>query len=151
MPLFVVQANGIASPSNSTKVACQIATTSTKVATIVACDISFDGTTSTSTPISVRLVRPTAAGSGGSTFTPLLVSGDTSATSSTTARISDTTAGASGTILATWYVPPTSGFSYQFPLGREIVCKISEFYELQVVTVTASGTPNYNANLWFVE
>lgn len=151
MALFVVQSGKTAAGSNTTKVACQIATTSTKTCNIVAFDVSFDGTTATNTPIEVKIVRPTAAGSGGSTFTPLLVSADASATSSTTARINDTTAGASGTLLASWFVPPTSGFSYQFPLGREIEAKVSEFYELQVVTVTGSGTPNYEANLWFEE
>jgi|SRR5512146_13033 hypothetical protein len=150
MALFVVQA-GAAAGSNTTKVACQIATPSTKNCIIVGFDITFDGTTATNTPIEVQLSRPTAAGSGGSTFTPLLVSNDTSVTSSTTARVNDTTAGASPVLLASWYVPPTSGFSYQFPLGREIQCKISEFYELKVVTVTGSGTPNYKAQLWFEE
>ena len=150
MPLFVVQA-GAASPSNSTKVPCQIATTSTKTCKIVAFDISFDGVTAAATPIEVQIARATGASSGGSSFTPLLVSADTSATSSTTARVNDTTAGSSPTKLASWYVAPTSGFSYQWPLGREIQCKISEFYELKIVTVTGSGTPNYQAQLWFEE
>lgn len=150
MPRFVVQ-DGAASPSNGTKVACQIATTSTKPCKIIGFDISFDGTSATATPIEVNISRATAAGSGGATFTPVLISPETSATSNTTARIHDTTAGASPTKLASWYVPPTSGFSYQFPLGREIECKISEFYELKVVTVTGSGTPNYQANLYFEE
>ena len=150
MALFVVQA-GAASPSNGTKVACQIATTSTKPCIVVGFDISFDGADATKTPIQVQLASPTAAGSGGSTFTPLLVSSESSATSSTTARVNDTTAGASATLFAAWYVSPTSGFSYQFPLGREVDLLISDFLELKVVTVTASGTPNYLANLWFVE
>lgn len=151
MPVFIVQSAKTAAASNATKVGCQIATTSTKTCKIIAYSVSFDGTTATNTPIEVKLVRPTAAGSGGATFTPLLVSGETSATSSTTARTNDTTAGASGVLLHSDFVPPTSGIYVQFPLGREIQCKISEFYELQVVTVTGSGTPNYQANLWFEE
>lgn len=150
MALFVVQA-GAACGSNTTKVACQIATTSTKPCILVAFDISFDGTTATNTPIQVQIASPTAAGSGGSTFTPLLIGAESGATSSTTARINDTTAGASPSLFAAWYVPPTSGFSYQWPLGREIDLLISDFLELKIVTVTGSGTPNYLANLWFSE
>ena len=150
MALFVIQA-GAASGSAATKVANQVASTSTKPCIIVGLDITFDGTTATNTPIEMQLSSPTAAGSGGSTFTPLLVSAESSATSSCTARVNDTTAGASPSLYAAYYVPPTSGFVYQFPLGREVDLLISDFLEWKVVTVSGSGTPNYRGQIWFVE
>jgi hypothetical protein len=132
--LFTVSTGVVASPSNGTKVAVQLATTATN------------------TPIRVSFARETGASSvSGSAPTPVLAGGDASVTASTTARISDTTDGASPTEICSWYVPPTSGFSYQFPLGREISMKISDFVALRIITVTGSGTPNYVVNLWFEE
>jgi hypothetical protein len=150
--VFTVNTGAVASPSNTTKVAVQLATTSTKACKIIGFDITFDGTDSTKTPILVTFARETGASSvSGSAPTPVLAEGDASVTANTTARISDTTDGASPTVICGWYVSPTSGLSYQFPLGREISMKISDFVAMRVTTVTASGTPNYNATVWFEE
>lgn len=147
---FTIRANA-ASPSNTVKVACSIASTSTKTAKLTQLDISFDGVDNTKTPILVELVRTTSAPSGGASHTPALLGGDASVTSNCTARINDTTDGGSPTVLLSWYVPPTGGLSIQFPLGREPSLKISDFLELRVTTVTASGTPNYAAAITFEE
>lgn len=150
--VFTVNTGAVASPSATTKVAVQLATTSTKACKIIGFDITFDGTDATKTPILVTFARETGASStGGSAPTPALAEGDASVTANTTARISDTTDGASPTVIAGWYVSPTSGLSYQFPLGREISMKISDFVAMRVTTVAGSGTPNYNATVWFEE
>lgn len=150
MPIFVSTATA-ASPSNTTKTAVQLATGAAVTCKVVGFDITFDGADSTKTPIMVTLQKPTGASSGGSSFTPLVVGPETSRTASTTSRVNDTTIGGSAVVYGRWYIPPTGGFSYQYPLGRELVMKVSEFLELVVTTVTASGTPNYAANLWFEE
>ena len=151
MPLYVCTATA-ASASNAAKVAIQLATGTAVTNKIIAFDISFDGTTATNTPIVVTLEKPTAASSGGSTFTPLTLGPQAAADAAvTTSRVNDTTAGTGNVVYARWAINPTTGFSYQFPLGRELTMRVSEFLELKVTTVTASGTPTYHANLWFEE
>ena len=138
--------------SATAKVAIQLATGTTITNTIMGFDISFDGADSTKTPIVVTLEKPTAAGSGGAAFTPLTLGPDAVANASvTTSRTNDTTPGTGNVVYARWAVSPTSGFSYQFPLGRELTMRVSEFVELKVTTVAGSGTPTYHANLWYEE
>ncbi len=72
-------------------------------------------------------------------------------TSAMTARINDTTDGASPTVIRGWLVPPTGGFSYQWPLGREPSMFISDFMALRITTVAGSGTPNYDATITYEE
>ncbi len=152
MALFTVNSGKVASASAALKVAVQIASTSTKTCKIVGVDFTFDGTTATNTPILCEMVRETGASStGGTAPTPVLAGGDASVTSNMTARINDTTDGASPTVLCGWLVPPTGGFSYQWPLGREITLKISDFVAARVTTVAGSGTPNYDVTIWFSE
>lgn len=150
--LFTVNTGSVASPSAATKVCVQLASTSTKTCKITGFDITFDGTDATKTPILVTFARETGVSStSGSAPTPVLAGGDASVTSAMTARISDTTDGASPTVICGWFVSPTSGISIQFPLGREISLKISDFVALRVTTVAGSGTPNYSAVVWFEE
>src|SRR5512142_1486470 len=126
MPLYVVTATA-ACASNAAKTAIQIATGTTVTCRLVAFDVSFDGADSTKTPIVVTLEKPTAAGSGGSgAFTPLTYGPQAVAdAAATTARTNDTTPGASAVVYHRWAVSPTSGFSYQFPLGRELTLRVS--------------------------
>lgn len=150
--LFTVNSGKTACASNALKVAVQIASTTTKTCKIVGFDVSFDGTDATKTPILVEIVRETGvSATGGSAPTPVLAGGDASVTSAMTARINDTGDGSGPTVIGGWLVPPTSGFSYQFPLGREVTLKISDFVALRITTVTASGTPNYDATVWYEE
>lgn len=149
--LYVCNATA-ASASNAAKTAIQLATSTTATCKVVAFDISFDGADATKTPIVITLEKPTAAGSGGAAFTPLTLGPDAVAAASvTTPRTNDTTPGTGNVVYYRWAVPPTSGFSYQFPLGRELSMRVSEFLELKVTTVTASGTPTYHATLTFEE
>lgn len=150
MPLFVSTATAT-SPSATTKTCVQLATGAAVTCKVIGFDISFDGADSTKTPIVVTLQKPTGASSGGSSFTPLVVGPETSRTASTTSRVNDTTIGGSAVVYGRWAVPPTGGFSYQFPLGRELVMKVSEYLELVVTTVAGSATPTYHANVWFEE
>lgn len=149
---FVVQSGKTVCASNALKVAASLASTSTKTAKVTGIDVSFDGVDSTKTPILVELVRTTGAPStSGAAFTPVLEGGDASATASCTARINDTADGASPTVIRAWLVSPTGGLSYQWPLGREPSLKVSDFIEVRVTTVSASGTPNYDVTLAFEE
>lgn len=102
--------------------------------------VSFNGTTSSATPVLVRLVRTTTAPTAASTPTAAssTVAGFQSATpidpaaptSTVTAYAPGPTGGSTpnfgwttpptfGAILRTWYVSPTAGVVLQFPLGQE--------------------------------
>jgi hypothetical protein len=89
--------------------------------------VSFNGTSSTATPVTVRLVRTTVAPVGGGTITQAPTPLDSSAPSSTftaymptgTPGTYATTPPTVGVYLRTWYVPPTSGLVVQYPLGQE--------------------------------
>lgn len=149
---FVVNSGKVACASAAAKVMVQIASTATKTCRITSVDVSFDGTDATKTPILCELVRETGVSStGGTAPTPALEGGDASVTTSMTARINDTTDGASPTVLRGWLVSPTSGFSYQWPMGREPSLKISDFVAWRCTTVAGSGTPNYDATVGFEE
>lgn len=150
--VFSVNSAKTACASAAVKVMVQIASTSTKTCKIIGLDVSFDGVDATKTPILVELCRETgASATGGTAPTPVLAGGDASVTSAMTARINDTADGASPTVIAAWLVSPTSGFSYQFPLGREVTLKISDFVAWRCTTVAGSGTPNYDATIWYEE
>ena len=89
--------------------------------------ISFNGSSSSATPVTVRLVRVTGSVTGGGTATQSPTPLDAAAPSATYSSYQPTTAtpgvytGAPtvGAILRTWYVSPTSGLVVQFPLGQE--------------------------------
>lgn len=91
--------------------------------------VAFNGTSSTASPVTVRLVRTSVAPSGGGTITqaPTATDGSNSASSTFTAYMPTTaspgvwggTAPTVGVILRTWFVSPTSGLVIQFPLGQE--------------------------------
>lgn len=91
--------------------------------------ISFNGTSSTATPLTVSLVRssgsPANPGSNGLTqaATPLDPSAPASSFTAyaplATALWTGGTTPTAGVILRSWLVPPTSGIVIQFPLGQE--------------------------------
>lgn len=89
--------------------------------------VSFNGTSSSATPIIVRLVRITGSVSGGGTATQSPTPLDPAAPSSTFTSYQPTTgtpgvyttAPTVGVTLRTWYVSPTSGLVLQYPLGQE--------------------------------
>lgn len=149
MPSYGVRANA-ALPNATTKVAAQLATGANITAKLVGFSISFNGVDGSKAPVSVRMVKPTAASSGGSSFTPLQRNGRPR-TAQATARVNDTTPGTGAVIHRAWYVPPTSGLDIEYPLGREFELSASEFLELQVVTTENLSALSYEATLIFEE
>lgn len=134
----------------SVKVAVALATGAQVRATITQIDVMFNGTTSTEKPVKVELVKTTAAPSGGSAYTPLLLQPG-GRTAQTTARINDTTDGSSPTIQQGFLIPATSGICIQFPLQREIELAVSEFWEVRITLQTGAAANDYLCNVWFTE
>ena len=150
---FTVSTGLVALAAAATRVAIQLATTSTVSNTIIGFDVSFDSvaTGAGAVPIRVELVREAgASNTTGTAPTPTKWYKATAA-SVTTARINDTVDGASPTIIASWLVSPTSGLSYQFPLGRELMMDVSDFLALRLTSQTGMTTCNYECNLHYEE
>lgn len=90
--------------------------------------VSFNGTSASAVPVTVRLVRTTVAPVAGGTITQAPTPLDAASPSSTytayqptsaSPGVYTTTAPTAGVILRTWYVSPTSGLVIQFPLSQE--------------------------------
>lgn len=150
MALYSVTANAAAA-SNAAKVAIQLATGAGITNRVVGFSVSFNGTDASKTPVLVELVKETGASSGGAAGTLTQADGLLARTVQTTCRTNDTTDGSSPTILESWYVSPTAALVIQYPLGREPGMAASSYLALRITTVTASGTPNYQASLWIEE
>lgn len=116
----------------------------------VAFDITFDGVTASAVPVLVELISSTASGTGTAiTFAaPHRYNVSSSYNPQTTAKVNLTVEGSTPTVIDGWRVPPTSGMSYQWPLGREFGMGISQF---KGIRVTAAATVNYVCNLVFGE
>jgi hypothetical protein len=135
--------------AGSVKVAVALATGSGVRNVITQIDVTLNGTNAAAKPVLVELVKTTAAPSGGSTYTPIKV--QSRVASVTTARINDTTDGASPTIQQAWLVPATSGMVVQLPLGREIEMAPSEFWEVRITWQSAETVTDYLVNVYFEE
>lgn len=142
---YAVPISAVAFVAATAKGAFELATPSTvaKVC-IVEWILTFDGVTATNVPPLCEWIQTTATGTG-SAFTPLQLGGAAVA-SITTAKTAITTIGSTPTIYFPMYIPPTSGFGLQSPLGREpIEMMASQFWTLRVLAAN-----NVNGSGWVV-
>lgn len=112
----------------------------------VAFDVTFDGVTASAVPVRLDICSYTASGTG-TAFTPKRY-GQALGTALTGAKINDTVEPAGATVLASFYIPPTSGLSYQWPLGRELFQATSTWMGIRL---TAPAAVNAIVNLTFEE
>lgn len=146
--VFLVTSGSAALVANTLKTAVQLATGAAVQNRIVQVDITFNGVTASAVPVQVDIVKTTGASSGGAAATPTKANTDARAAAATTARINDTTPGVLSAVQSSYFVPPTSGLSIQFPLGREPGMTVSEFWE---VRLNAAAAVSYIVNVWFEE
>lgn len=151
MPDYVIASGLVACPAaGSFKVACQAASSSTSRLQVVQVDISFDSVATGAGAVAVicELVRCTGASSGGATYTPGKMTDPDSLAAVTTARINDTTDGASPTVLWGTLVYPTGlPFILQYPLGAMWASKVSDFIEWRIKPQTGFTAANYYAQM----
>jgi len=100
--------------------------------------VTFDGTSSTATPVKVEVGRFSAAVTTATSASEKMDLAD--GTPATTAKHSTSTEGA-GTAddIMFFRVPPTSGYHYIAPLGQELVMAVSTFWRMRL---TAAATVN---------
>lgn len=111
-----------------------------------ALDITFDGVTASAVPVQVDFCTYAATGTG-TAYTPKRF-GQALGTAATTAKINDTVEPTTPVVLFSWFIPPTSGVMYQWPLGRELFQATSL---IMGIRLTAPAVVNYIANLTIEE
>jgi hypothetical protein len=112
----------------------------------IAVDITFDGVNASAVPVKADFCTYTATGTG-TAYTPKRF-GQALGTASTTAKINDTVEPTTPVVLFSWYLPPTSGISFQWPLGRELFQAVSI---VQGIRLTAPAAVNAIVNLTIEE
>lgn len=140
---YVVPVSAMALVAATAKGAFELATPSTvdKVC-IVEWVITYDGANAANVPVLSEWIQTTATGTG-TAFTPLKLGG-TAVASVTTAKTAITTIGSTPTLYFPLYIPPTSGFGLQAPLGREpIEMMASQFWTLRLTAPAAVNASGY--------
>lgn len=134
------------------KSALQLATPAGGRATWLGFDISQDGALSSVTAGSKVEIKSTTTvnSTGGTVPTVQKLDGLNANSAANTLRANDTTEGTTPTTLIGFFVPVTSGLSYQFPLGREFVMPASAFRHIAITGATGV-TANVIANIYWTE
>jgi hypothetical protein len=153
--LYVVRSG--TSATNTTAVAMAAATAKTVVGvfgtsgttpSLVRVKLSFDGVTTTAIPCVVEIGITTAAGTVGTAFTPVQLSGQALA-SPCAAGYNYSAEPTYTRILDSFYVPVLMGGFFEWsPLGDEPVCAVSQGF---AVRVTAPAVVNCLASLTYCE
>lgn len=107
--------------------------------------VSFDGVSATAEPVTVELCSSTqaTAGTPGSSPTPVQVRGATR-TVQGTAGINYSAEPTVLTVTHTWLVHPQSGFTIQFPYGREP----EQITTADALAVRCTAPANVNCRGW---
>lgn len=112
----------------------------------IALEITCDGVTPTNVPIRVDFCTYAATGTG-TGYTPKRV-GQAVGVAASTWKINDSVEPTTPVILSSWFLPPTSGILYQWPLGRELFHPVST---VQGIRLTAPNAVNVICNLTIEE
>jgi hypothetical protein len=145
--LFSVTTGSTALVAATAKTVIELATGAGVTNSWAEFDVCFNGVTATAIPVLCELVRYTATGTG-TVYTPNKVSGAQDVAAATTAKINDTVEPSTPTILAAYFIPPTSGLTLPFILNPPVGMINSQF---QGIRLTAPAIVNYVVNLWFCE
>jgi hypothetical protein len=147
--VYTVTTGAVALVAATAKTVAEVTTGAGVTNAWVGFDVTFDGVTATNVPVKVEIVSYTGA-STGTAFTPLRANGEAQNVAAvSTAKINDTVEPTTPTVRRTWFIPPTSGVLWQFPLGREIgYMPVSSIYGIRC---TAANGVNVAINLDFEE
>jgi hypothetical protein len=112
----------------------------------VALDITFDSVTATAVPVRADFCTYAATGTG-TAYVPKRM-GQAVGVARSTWKINDTVEPTTPVILFSWWIPPTTGLMYQWPLGRELFHPTST---VQGLRLTAPAAVNAIVNLTIEE
>jgi hypothetical protein len=143
---YVTTTGATALVAATAKTMIEVSSTANVPCEWVACEIMFDGVTASAVPVRVDFCTYTATGTG-TGYTPKKL-GQAVGTAQSTVKINDTVEPSTPTILFSWYVPPTSGIWYQWPLGRELFQNVST---VQGIRLTSPAVVNAIVNLTIEE
>lgn len=143
---YVITTGATALVAATAKTMIEVTTNANVPCEWIGVDIMFDGVTATAIPVRVDFCTYAATGTG-TTYTPKRA-GQAVGTAQSTSKINDSAEPTTPTILFSWYVPPTSGMWYQFPLGRELFHNVST---IQGIRLTAPAVVNAIVNLTIEE
>lgn len=133
---YSVAVSAVALSAATAKTVVELATGATIDNTLISLDVSFNGVTSTAVPVLVEVITTAATGTG-TAATPNRVGPNQGRPSLTTAKTNLTVEGSTPVVVWSWYVPPTSGFSYLWPLGRELSMGPSKFLGIRCTAPAA--------------
>jgi len=145
--LFSVNSGYVALVANTAKTFIELGTNATIDNVWTGLEITFNGVTAAAEPVKVEIISLAATGTG-TVYTPTRYGTNQGRAALTTAKVAMTVEGTGPSIITAVYVPPTSGLSSQWPLGRELGMTVSKFYG---VRLTAVAAVNASVNLIFEE
>jgi len=117
---------------------------------IIELAVSFDGTSSTATPVLVELCYSTQAGNGtGSSSVTIVQTGGATRTVQATCNKNYSTEPTTLTTWKRWRVHPQTGLALQFPLGREPEETVTA--DGLLLRLTAAASVNAQAYIEFEE
>ena len=150
--------SAVALSAATAKTCLMVIAPSTISGQLVELSVTFDGVTASNTPVLVELVKSSNAtnstpGTNNTSVTPVQSRGDGNTNGAGLAPLFTAFAASTSeptvlTVLKRWLVPPTSGFVYQAPLGREAAIVPSSGMG---VRLTAPQTVNARVGLEFVQ
>lgn len=112
---------GQVSTGTAAKTVLQVVAASNHRVIIDEISISFEGTSNTATPIQVRVLRQTTAGTM-TALTPIKVDDSADETLQVTAQHTATAEPTASDVFMSELVHPQTGFCWQAPFGHELVC-----------------------------
>jgi len=137
MALYWISVDAVALVGATAKSVLELGVPSTDRAKIVEWWVDFDGTTATNTPVKVEVGRFSAAVTTATTLAGFKVD-PADGTAAITAKHSTSTEGAgTASDVINRRIPPTSGFHYVAPLGREVVLAVSTFWRMRLTAAQA--------------
>jgi hypothetical protein len=143
---YVITTGSSGLTAATAKTMIELTTTANVPCEWVAIDITFDGVTASNVPVRADFCTYAATGTG-TAYTPKR-GGQAVGTSATTAKINDTVEPTTPVIVFSWFIPPTTGLLYQWPLGREWFQNVSV---VQGIRLTSPNTVNAIVNLTIEE
>lgn len=143
---YAVTTGAVALTAATAKTVVEVTTTANVPCEWISVDIMFDGVTATAVPVRVDFCTYAATGTG-TAYTPKRL-GQAVGSPASTVKINDTVEPTTPVILFSWYISPTSGLLYQWPLGRELFHNVST---IQGIRLTAPAGVNAIVNLGIEE